>query len=602
MKRILITGCQRSGTTLMGLIMDSHPFISNVDEANFNSIDDLSSSLNSCAKLPQESANLNFIKNVFKPDSVIWMIRNPYDVIKSMVSLQISRGRSRTESWGSTYSHVEISKMLQYLPSDYLTPYQDLLGQYRATLSNMLVRSSDQGNIISCITCWVLKQECYRYLLDSGLDVVVVRYEDLVSSPSSVLPKLFKRLGFDWHDDVLRHHELHAGMSIGNTNNSRAIDLDSLFYSNNFFSDTELTLISKLTSSALLDFRYPVITSNTDFKSGMKSSMNDNFTPGWLVYGLSCAVNQERSRDFFVLISQLTTDDSKHSASVIDQVCETLFDEWSIKKLSSDSFLGLTGKLSKYIGAISLEKQRKLVSLLESHSPQWKILSAFQKKSAPQIDYIGLYEKNGAAHADVAHALVFLIGHFGSSENIHAQWSCLMQLIKQFPDLKYAKDVATALVNTLPSDINGSSVLLSWLSDELSKQELHKIFYKFIHKSSVDINGLNTKDFTINSYSDAYIAWRLGNTLLLEEHSLTQTTTSDFAGILKSSQFQPVDFEGGASIYVGPDKPRKLVVCFTGFGSMLMHPLSLIHAVIDIDDDVGVLWLQDIHSKVFLTG
>ena len=34
-KPILITGCQRSGTTLMSLILDSHPEIFNIDEYKF---------------------------------------------------------------------------------------------------------------------------------------------------------------------------------------------------------------------------------------------------------------------------------------------------------------------------------------------------------------------------------------------------------------------------------------------------------------------------------------------------------------------------------------------------------------------------------------
>lgn len=604
MNRILITGCQRSGTTLMGLIMDSHPLISNVDEADFKSVDDLSTEFHSCAKLPQVSADVDYIKNEFKADTVIWMVRNPFDVIKSMMNLQISRGRSRTESWGSTYSHVEISKMLQYLPSESLFPHQKLLDQYRAVLANSVLRCSDQGNILSCITCWVLKQECYKYLKLSGLNVVLVRYEDLVSSPEIILADLFSELKIEWHTDTLRHHELHSGISIGKTLNTRAIDQSSLFYSKKYFNDSELKLISGLSSSARMNFEYPSIDSNRDYENSANNSDDDTieYTTEWIVFWLSMSVVQKSEKKFISTLSHVLKNQTLFSETIFDRLCILLFDDWAVMTLSNNSHLNLSIRLNKYLGSVSVKKQTAFSDFLANKSQQWQILSAYYKKSSVGIDFIEFYKKDGANHDEVAQALAFMIGHYGSSENILDQWSCLMGLAEAFPNLKYVKDVAMALVNTLPPEVDGAGVLLSWFDEELNRQELHKIFYKFIHKTSVDIDSLQVKDFPINTFSDSYMVWRLGRLSVLNEDGLSQSKTAFFSKELQACGFEPVDFEGEASIYVGPKKPAKLIICFTGFGSMLMHPLSLIHSVIDVDDDVGILWLQDLHSKVFLSG
>ncbi|MFQ5471145.1 MAG: sulfotransferase [Gammaproteobacteria bacterium] len=65
---ILITGCQRSGTTLLHLILDSHSNIHGIDEAYYEHerlheyLDSAEFSKYVCCKLPRAASEFEFIK------------------------------------------------------------------------------------------------------------------------------------------------------------------------------------------------------------------------------------------------------------------------------------------------------------------------------------------------------------------------------------------------------------------------------------------------------------------------------------------------------------------------------------------------------------
>jgi hypothetical protein len=76
--------------------------------------------------------------------------------------------------------------------------------------------------------CWRIKNTLPNSYKKWDIDFYVVRYEELVSNPQDSLSKLLAYIGADWNDDILRHHRLHNGMSIGNTSNTRPIDQNSV--------------------------------------------------------------------------------------------------------------------------------------------------------------------------------------------------------------------------------------------------------------------------------------------------------------------------------------------------------------------------------------
>jgi len=90
---ILITGCQRSGTTLLNLILDSHPQIRGMDEWEFEEtlVDEYLTGpeYHPCVafKLPKVSYLIPALQSI-PGIKVLWCIRDPRDVVTSMVRLQ----------------------------------------------------------------------------------------------------------------------------------------------------------------------------------------------------------------------------------------------------------------------------------------------------------------------------------------------------------------------------------------------------------------------------------------------------------------------------------------------------------------------------------
>jgi len=89
---ILITGSQRSGTTLLHLILDSHPEIVGIDEENFieSQLSDYPEDKNTPAcvsfKLPNYVHRFDRVKT-WPNLKVLFCIRDPKDVVSSMMSI-----------------------------------------------------------------------------------------------------------------------------------------------------------------------------------------------------------------------------------------------------------------------------------------------------------------------------------------------------------------------------------------------------------------------------------------------------------------------------------------------------------------------------------
>ena len=120
---ILITGCQRSGTTLLNLILDSHPQIKGVDEGDFF-VDLLHEYLNHpdyhpyvAFKLPKIShlvPALQFVPGI----KVLWCIRDPRDVVMSMLKLKrrVNDGLRGKILWSIHHPKEAVASLLKFQP------------------------------------------------------------------------------------------------------------------------------------------------------------------------------------------------------------------------------------------------------------------------------------------------------------------------------------------------------------------------------------------------------------------------------------------------------------------------------------------------------
>src|SRR5512135_1034372 len=103
---IIVTGCQRSGTTLFGLMLDSHPQITTVDEDEFlhERLDLylLSPEYAPCVafKVPMEAANFMYFGKL-PGVKALWCVRDPRDVVLSMLNLKLGIVEGRDVVWAN---------------------------------------------------------------------------------------------------------------------------------------------------------------------------------------------------------------------------------------------------------------------------------------------------------------------------------------------------------------------------------------------------------------------------------------------------------------------------------------------------------------------
>ena len=261
---ILITGCQRSGTTLMNLILDSHPDIYCIDEDKF-SIWLLNSYIHMqygkpylSFKLPRAASMLSFIKDL--PDArVLYHLRDPLDVVHSMVKLKI-KFENTLVSWAAhpACAQSEITNGIWILDDD----VRERLHPHIVRFSEISRKHPQERNREECILsgalCWAIKNEIPAVYDAEGISYHIIRYEDLVTAPRDIIADALDYIGIRWDDNVLRHHELHQGRSIGLTSNTRKIDNRSVAQGKSNFNADEIALIQSVCGDTADKWHYPI--------------------------------------------------------------------------------------------------------------------------------------------------------------------------------------------------------------------------------------------------------------------------------------------------------------------------------------------------------
>lgn len=244
-KPILITGCQRSGTTLMNLILDSHPAISSIDEDRF-SLPFLHTYLGAplakpvsfiAFKLPRY-AHLVPMMDLLPNRKIVWCIRNPLDVVCSMASLNLGDNNQVAPwpahpngGWGEILNcyYALDDEQRRTFESDMVT-FKELTQKFSALPKSPdnVIDIERNDSIFLAALCWKIKNFYPLLYKKHNIDFHVSKYDELVAAPKERIAEILDYLGADWSDDVLMHHTLHKGKSIGNTTNTRAIDQNSV--------------------------------------------------------------------------------------------------------------------------------------------------------------------------------------------------------------------------------------------------------------------------------------------------------------------------------------------------------------------------------------
>lgn len=241
MDRFFISGCQRSGTTMLRLILESHPSIQCFDEAaGYDLLVRESKGVGSefpvkegavllGFKIPRFAEQLTWSKfsdpdygvfpSFYKDQKVIHVLRDALDVVGSMMRLK-THGET---SWLDRYGRSILQAMIQH-------------PNVSALYKKKYMALERQGLPIHLVGAlyWEIKNQGFFDLLERDKPVYAVRYESLVGSPKSELLKLSQFLGVSWSDSLLNHPEHphteldENGIAIGETDPRRGIDTQSI--------------------------------------------------------------------------------------------------------------------------------------------------------------------------------------------------------------------------------------------------------------------------------------------------------------------------------------------------------------------------------------
>lgn len=268
---ILITGCQRSGTTLMNLILDSHPKIWGIDEDRFDF-----PSIYAYLSVPMAAPFVSFKLPRFAhlmpviemmPDCrVLWCIRDPLDTVSSMVKLNLKVGEL-TAPWAvhPAGGWSEINTSYWVLNDSQKAELRQLMQEFgklgekfqnRLKAKEGLMGVDRRDCVFMGALCWRIKNELPLLYKDRNIDFHEVRYADLVSDPKGRIAEILDYIGIEWSDEVLMHHRLHKGVSIGNTSNTRAIDQSGVGSGKKNLSQEEQDIVKTVCGETALKWNY----------------------------------------------------------------------------------------------------------------------------------------------------------------------------------------------------------------------------------------------------------------------------------------------------------------------------------------------------------
>ena len=262
---------------MLSLVLNSHPQVRSIDESDFlpQRLGDYLShdEFHPCVavKLPI-SAHLVPAFSFLDGLKVLWCLRDPRDVVASMLKLQLrmhagaggrlaslvdrllGHGRNRKTSWTAhpNCARLEIQKCAQALHARAALGGEltDQLAEVRRSLEQPPQWIGRAAQVRLGALCWRLKQEVYRVYYEDWPACHVVTYEDLVTMPKEQIGILLDFLELPWSEEVLHHHRLHKGTSIGETDNSRSIDSRSLERWRKALSAEDLVIVAEVCGPA----------------------------------------------------------------------------------------------------------------------------------------------------------------------------------------------------------------------------------------------------------------------------------------------------------------------------------------------------------------
>ena len=149
---------------------------------------------------------------ITKNTKYVFMLRNLYAVVNSMMSLG-------EPSWADKFAVEEISRSIIGI-SDWR--------QQHNVLPHFGKSFRERDTMALATICAYLKTYMLAEYRKHELNVIPVRYEELVKEPRASLSSILEWIGVGWDESVLSHHEHPISEPFAGNDPQRAIDTSSV--------------------------------------------------------------------------------------------------------------------------------------------------------------------------------------------------------------------------------------------------------------------------------------------------------------------------------------------------------------------------------------
>ena len=273
LKSIVVVGCQRSGTTLLGQILGAHKDCFLVDEfeglypwykswvarkpealkllgelvaksarkyqdrrREFVAPRDLLAST-VVAKAPNLTFEFEQLSKHQPRPKIVFMVRDARAVVSSMLQL----------------SHIDILgnqiKLIMAVPgaADALKTELRILLDCR------------QPHYLRLAAIWVIKTGLYRSFQLVGLDPFLLRYEDLVNNTQYNISQIARHCGLAKYDEFPDYTAAMQGWGPGNTSREKPVHSDSLRKWRSYMSEHQASAIVEMCGNLMTELEYEEI-------------------------------------------------------------------------------------------------------------------------------------------------------------------------------------------------------------------------------------------------------------------------------------------------------------------------------------------------------
>ncbi|MBD3316359.1 MAG: hypothetical protein GF344_11285 [Chitinivibrionales bacterium] len=245
LRMFFIVGSQRSGSTLLRLVLNSHPDIYvREEDTSYKALEDnrdAGSKDYMGYKIPSWTYRYRRLNKSYPSAKNLFVHRDIRSIACSMITLKFG-----SSTWVEKYGYREIEKGISACTGKEKAFFLECYANLRA----------DANQVALAGLCAMVKSYLLNEYRKQGIETIKIRYEDLIINPRDTLSLLLQTLGLPWHDNVLQHDRLHSGKCFGRTDAQRSIDASSLKKWENILAKTDRLAVESLVKSFVDTFGY----------------------------------------------------------------------------------------------------------------------------------------------------------------------------------------------------------------------------------------------------------------------------------------------------------------------------------------------------------